>query len=486
MKTCFLNKPFLTLVVGGALLAGAGTAAAASTVKSVHFDYSANQAKQTVYQVRLINGQLTLMNPNVQMTLGSGNTVCLKNHSFNGGELYLGPVSESNGSLNKSQVALSDWTVNVDGYTDGEIVEAGGPPLIFDINVNAIQNSYFDPVKVVQAEMQKAMNGGMSEVAFLQKTRLFKADRIVSLAGKCVGNGSAGYKVDQQNVEFMVEYIGSPQVIANAGQIAAPKKLLAVPLGGNNTIQSAYGVTVHSGNLVTPSDYTGLCPKDLPFQAQVSAQGKGAMQIHLKRDGQALYTSPQFDYNGGAVNHPLTVKAELNGAALNELQSFKMNLYVRTRGEPGEPWSDYQEVSRKNWSQTCTPLAGVKATAGQVIQLAPNPGPQEPANSKIQAKSEPVKPAQVKIQAQPVSPSPAPKPAFKAQPAKPAPAPKPVVQAKPVSPSPAPKPVFQAQPVKPSPKPQLGIQAQPVKPSPQPLGKVEAEEEEESAPPRSR
>ncbi|MEX1032603.1 MAG: hypothetical protein WDZ30_04535 [Cellvibrionaceae bacterium] len=431
-----LIKPLIKTALSSALLAGAG-AASASQVKTVDLDYSANQAKETVFQVKLINGNLTLMNPNVQMTLGMGSTICEKGHSFNSGELYLGPVSANNGSLNKSQAALSDWTVDVKGSTDGEIIEYGGPPLIFDINVAAIQNNYFNPVKVVEAEMQKAMNGGLSEVAFLTKTRLFKVERTVSLAGKCVhkNNSSAGYKVDQELVDFMVEYIGAPQLVANAQQVAPPVKLLAVPLGGNNTIQSSFGVIVHDGNLQTAANYTGMCPKDLMFQAQINAQGKGAMQLHLKRDGQALYTSPQFDYNGGAVNHPITVKAEHHGKPLNETQSFKMNLFVRTRGEPNEPWSDYEEVSRKSWSQTCTPLAGINAAAGNAkvapvtpaSQQAPAPTAGSRMTTNPTADPTPTQPRGVRQQLE--NPPPVPKSEIQAQPVKPTPQPQPRVRA---------------------------------------------------------
>ncbi|MBV1789671.1 hypothetical protein KQ940_16575 [Marinobacterium sp. D7] len=357
----------------------AGTASAAP-VDSINFNYSANKAMQTKYKVKLVNGKLTLMTPSAAMGLGGASVFCSKRHHFTGAELYLGPVTASGASLNKSQARLSDWTVNVASYVKGDIVEANSePPLVFDIQVNSIAANYFNPVKTVEAELQKAKQGGMSDATFLSKTRLFKVERPVTLAAKCThnNNGDTAYAVKQVQADFMVEYEGTPQAMVGGTQIAKPVKVIAVPLGGSGQIESQYGITISAGQLISlQGDYSGQCPKDVNFQGQLVAQGKGKMQIHIKRNGQPIYTSQRFDYNGGNVLHNFMVKAELNGQPLNTTQNYSFNMYVKTQAKPNDAWTDWDFVDSYQWKQTCKPMVGIKATSGNggiLQQQAPAP-----------------------------------------------------------------------------------------------------------------
>jgi len=373
------------------LMSVVGLASAGSeTVKSVTFDYDANAAKQTVFQVKQVNGQLTLQNSNVNMKLGGGRVICEKKYNPLGSALYLGPVN-SGGTVNQSQNYAMDDTVNIDKYTDGDVIESGFPPLIFDLNINSKVKNYFDPVAIVEQEKQKAVQNGHNALVFLSNDHEFIVKRTVVLLASCRHQNpnkynQAGYELVSKSVDFKIKYTGTPMpkpIVPTPGSKFAPIK--AGTVSGANEINMPYGVSISGGELsALGGNFTGQCPKNVSFKGQLAIQGKGKVQLNIKRWGpeydspMSVYTSPQLDYNGGNFQHFFQIQAEKFNKPLGEKQNFTLSMHVRTQGKPTDPWSDYTNIDSLQWSQTCVQRAGIQAIGGVggIQQQGNGPKPQ--------------------------------------------------------------------------------------------------------------
>ena len=405
-----MKSPKLILA---ALLSLAGMQASAAVTSSVEFDYKADMAKQTVFKVRLVGGQLQLLNPNVSMKMGYGQVLCSKGANFTSGELYLGYATVAGGSLNKAQTFASDWTINPSHGNVGGVVEAGDP-LAFDLNVNTIKNGYFSPVATVEAEKAKFIQGGGTEANFLKQTRLFKVDRAVTLAGRCTKNGSTDYKVATKMVDFMVEYQGTPNAMT-PNQVQPQAKLLAVPLGGNGTINSSFSINNGTIAAVNGEEYNGTCPSNQMFKAVVTGSGQGKVQLHVKRYGQPVYTSGQLNFNGGQLTHNFNIMAEPVNKPAGETENLHFQLYVRSQDNPNDPWTEYEKKGGFSWSMKCQLPNGQNSNAGQNLApkpMSPDPKPVQQLKIQPQQPKPPVAPTR---QIAPVKPTPTPSQPARAQ-----------------------------------------------------------------------
>jgi hypothetical protein len=186
---------------------------------------------------------------------------------------------------------------------------------------------------------------------------------------------------------------GSPQ----NNQLQAPKlSPVAVPIGGNNSIQAGENMnplTISSAQITTNSlHFSGNCPAKKMFTVRMTGSGKGQLRYHIVENGQNYYVSPAIAFDGGQKQHNFNVDITSLPAQLNKKIDRSFRLFIELKDQNGDSfeWSKNGEFTALNWSQTCQARAAV-GTPSSLAPVVPN-DPSPVPNLNIKTANEPQPP----------------------------------------------------------------------------------------------
>ena len=271
----------------------------------------------------------------------------------------------------------------------------------FSIPLNQIKNGSpalkVDPLAELEKARQ-AFNG--SDLQFYQQDREIILERPISFAAMCgkknnPNKSSAGFHTKTAKVK--IKYKGDPALKV------LPK--LSAKLGNNapNGFQAGdQPLKITSMNFQPNlTNYVGKCPGTKNIRVNYMGQGEGEIKIRVNGGGKTIYQSGAIAYNGGQDHHDFEIDVpSVSKFNLNKTFDKDLKVYVVVKDGEENIWpSAYQLKDQTDWSYRCTPQLSPNLIGGNNGGIGGYQGQNQGGNA-----------GPGKIQAQPIDPSPAPKP----------------------------------------------------------------------------
>lgn len=236
----------------------------------------------------------------------------------------------------------------------------------------------FDPVKVVQEELQKFIAGGGKAIDFYRNNQSFSREVSISFLGSCGRPGKKlpatwglnGYLdawMTTTKISVTVNYQGDPAIYALSPKLAnqtlpgniqvKPKE----PPAGPGKFASNYNPLLISDAKITAYDknYAGQCPKHLSFMVEYHGTGKGMVRYHITDMGKTVYVSPQlvYDSSKGWGKHQFSLQVPFGQPQYNKSiqKNFSLSFEVKEQGESAFKPNQKTGFTPLHWSYQCQP-----------------------------------------------------------------------------------------------------------------------------------